>query len=235
MNIKSLLTSPCHWLLCAPLSLEITPEKRHLLSREEQARARRFRQPLDQKRHQLAHILKRYCLANIMKVGVQGLSFYFGKKNKPYCKHPGAPYFNLSHSGDWVLLGVSTITEIGVDVEADRDVSDGVVSFILNTQQQLELSQDTDPFARFMIYWTQKEAVAKALGLGLSMNVQSIDCSGQFGHSRLLHSKGQFHLYSQRLDNKHTMSVASMSADPVHLYQLTDWSTDDWQLQALNT
>jgi 4'-phosphopantetheinyl transferase len=79
--------------------------------------------------------------------------------------------FNLSHSGDAVLVGVS-LHPLGVDIELVRAVPD----FLEIAKQRFAPSEVEEllrlaPEQRcesFYVTWTRKEAVVKALGLGLS-------------------------------------------------------------------
>lgn len=219
------------WVLCAPLHMAEQVAHMPLLGAEERSRALRFRKVSDQRRYQLAHHLKRYCLSQVLGLQSAELSLGEGEKGKPYCRNSGAPFFNLSHSGDWVLLGMSKFGEIGVDVEVvHRDVSESVMSYGLNSEQMASLGESGDATNRFMLYWTQKEAVIKALGLGLSMDLHSIHCSGELGKSQVWCEGQILNLGSLRLAEDYWMSVATSHSLP-STYKIQSW---DLAVEPLN-
>ncbi len=89
----------------------------------------------------------------------------FGPQGKPIAA-AGKPEFSLSHSGDYVLLGVSDRL-IGVDMEQKgRRVSDA-----LRNRVCLPLEKDLDPLRVF----TRKECAMKLTGLGFTLPLQQID------------------------------------------------------------
>ena len=83
-------------------------------------------------------------------------------------------HFNVTHSGEIVLLAVSDEKPVGVDVERRREVArvHALVERWLTVAERLELERlrqrgldDSDAFLRV---WSLKEARLKALGVGIS-------------------------------------------------------------------
>jgi phosphopantetheinyl transferase len=73
-----------------------------------------------------------------------------GERGKPMLAAPGpALHFNLSHSGELVLIAVCQDREVGVDVQRMRRRSGRKRS------------------AEFYAEWTKREAIAKCHGVGL--------------------------------------------------------------------
>ncbi len=89
---------------------------------------------------------------------------------KPYI--PNQDYFNISHSGDFVVLAQAE-TEVGVDIEKINDRHLNVAERVF-TERELSWMNES-PVERFFILWTQKEAVMKAVGKGLSLAPESFD------------------------------------------------------------
>ena len=221
---QSFLSSPCHWVLVASWRSVDTGDKKRLLSKEELERCDRFRRDEDQQRYILAHALKRYCLSQYLDVPAGDLLFSSGAKGKPYCTHKDAPAFNLSHSGDYILLGLSSIGHVGVDVEqSDREVSSDIFPRVLSAEQQQRLMDSVDAQYEFMCYWTQKEAVSKALGLGLSIDFTTIQCSGVEGEFDTHHSKQSLLVNTRQWDERHIISVASTVTQPLQMIKLLSW------------
>lgn len=105
----------------------------------------------------------------------------------------GGPEFNLSHSGEMVLCALSWRARLGVDIEMVRplELDDLAASFL--PQEWREITAHPDPLTRFYDFWTAKEAVCKAEGLGLSLPLQEIRledgqalCRGRAWHLRPL-------------------------------------------------
>ncbi len=103
----------------------------------------------------------------------------YNRFGRPYL--PGKIDFNISHSGNCVLIGIGTEMKIGVDVEKIRPVE--ILNFgnaIPEKQLRLILSA-SDPLNSFFDYWTKVECVLKAEGGGFSIPPKSITFLGAMG------------------------------------------------------
>jgi 4'-phosphopantetheinyl transferase len=143
------------------------------LSVEEQQRAERFR--LDQPRLQFmaGRVALRTILGRYLGVSGADIELVDDAHGKPRLA-TGAPaqvFFNVAHSARLALVGATIGCEVGIDVERRREVShwqeiadryfhDAEVRAIL-------ASPPSDRAAAFLQCWTAKEAVLKALGVGL--------------------------------------------------------------------
>ncbi|PWJ22178.1 4'-phosphopantetheinyl transferase family protein [Jannaschia seohaensis] len=103
------------------------------------------------------------------------LSFETGKAGKP--RLAGGPEFNLSHSGGIACLAVHSDRPLGVDIEAPRPVEEAVAERFFSAAEQAELSALPPEMWRggFFRCWTRKEAVVKALGLGMGAPLDRFD------------------------------------------------------------
>lgn len=94
----------------------------------------------------------------------------------------GSPHrVSLSHGGDVALVGVAHGRDVGVDVEPYRPgiESWSLVRHALTRAEQARLSAEPSRRARdFLAIWTKKEAVLKALGVGLSLDPRLIELDG---------------------------------------------------------
>ena len=82
-------------------------------------------------------------------------------------------FFNISHSGDYVLLAISDC-ELGADIEKIAPYNPKIVKRCFTANEKEWLNQHPDNKS-FYDLWTGKEAVMKAAGKGFSMNPQSFD------------------------------------------------------------
>jgi 4'-phosphopantetheinyl transferase len=138
-----------------------------LLDKEEQAKALRFVQEQHRARYVISHGKVRTILARYI--------------DKPYLVVDGRPHevkFNLSHSGDRMMLAVSRHEPVGVDIEVWLDGFDCAAvaeECFAETEkafwQALPAHEKADAFYRF---WTRKESFVKAIGAGISLDVSQV-------------------------------------------------------------
>lgn len=83
----------------------------------------------------------------------------------------GGPCFNLSHSGDKVVL-LEDEEDVGADVEQIAPYSRKVAKRVFTASEQKWLQRQAADEAFYRL-WTGKEAVMKALGLGFHLPPES--------------------------------------------------------------
>ena len=152
-----------------------------LLGADERARAGRFVRTTDRARFVAAHAMQRIVLGGYLGVGPDRLEFERGDHSKP--KLAGDPAacalaFNLSHSGNRVLVAVSGGEAVGVDIEelrADIDVP-ALARLVFSPAELGALLEQTGEAQRTLFFrtWVRKEAVLKAIGLGFSAEPKDI-------------------------------------------------------------
>ena len=152
--------------------------RRESLSPEENARADRFHF----ERHRRRFVVARDALRNLVScycgASPGEVQFAFGAHGKPSIRHPETSIrFNLSHSDDLMVAAFTSETEVGVDIEKiDPRFAATEISARFFTPQEHALIEEreegrTEIFLRF---WTAKEAVMKATGLGLNLEPNAI-------------------------------------------------------------
>ncbi len=145
-----------------------------LLSQDERDRADRFRREADGLRFRIAHGLLRVILGRYAGLEPDTIRFRTGPHGKPRLA-PGSAKrsveFNLSHSGDAVLVAVALDARVGVDVERlDRAPdAEGIARRFFAAPELARILATTPPGrARlFLRHWVMKEAFVKGVGLGL--------------------------------------------------------------------
>ena len=144
---------------------------RAALPAEEQARAARFRQPDDAARVVLGRTALRRVLGVRLGCSPAAVSLVPGPNGKPVLPPESPPWeFNLSHSGDWLLLALAWRRRVGIDVEAWRDLEYATLAelaFAPEERAALAAAPAAERAATFFAVWTRKEALLKARGLGL--------------------------------------------------------------------
>ncbi len=112
-------------------------------------------------------------LSTYLRIRREDVKILKDEKGRPYV--PGAEIdFNLSHSGNRVLLAVFAGGRVGVDLEWVREGRDFLAIarryFSKEEAQSLELLRN-DPIAltaKFHMLWIAKEAALKAVGIGIA-------------------------------------------------------------------
>lgn len=90
-----------------------------------------------------------------------------GKYGKPYLQESNVN-FNISHSGQWVVIGFSN-NRIGIDVEEKELVNvHEVLSFFSSVNRKHIFSYGSDLKKAFKFFWSAKEARGKYVGTGLN-------------------------------------------------------------------
>lgn len=94
---------------------------------------------------------------------------------KPYLKDIPEFRFNISHSTDWVVLSYSKI-ESGIDIEKiDKNLNNTKDSYLnLVEYKLLENLDEWQTHSRLYDFWTIKESIMKASGLGFKMHPKEI-------------------------------------------------------------
>jgi 4'-phosphopantetheinyl transferase len=157
-----------------------------LLSEEERHRANRFH--FDQHRYRFlrSHGILRGVLAGYLGCAPQDLEFTSDQLGKPYLSYPpGIPIkFNLSHSGDLMVVGVALGRAIGVDVEVlSPNLEWYQIAKPYFHPNELEFIERTagveDRLSHFYRIWTMKEAYLKARGKGISADLELVEVDNQ--------------------------------------------------------
>ncbi|HLI13887.1 MAG TPA: 4'-phosphopantetheinyl transferase superfamily protein [Alphaproteobacteria bacterium] len=156
-----------------------------VLTEAERARAGRFARAEVARRWIAGRALRRHVLARYAHESPAALAFTAAEGGKPFLLgsggRPSALEFSMADSQARSLLAVTVGAAIGIDIEAIRplDRMDGIVARSFSPREQAaygELSPEQRRQA-FFGAWTQKEAVAKALGLGLALPFASFTVS----------------------------------------------------------
>jgi 4'-phosphopantetheinyl transferase len=147
-----------------------------LLSPEERARQARFRFARDQRRFLVTRALVRTVLSRYRAVRPEDWAFSAGPRGRPQILAPRLERpleFNIAHSADLVMLGVTAGRTLGVDAEsiAEREADiEGLHRYFSPEESAALLSLPAaERRRRFFELWTLKESYIKARGLGLAI------------------------------------------------------------------
>lgn len=145
---------------------------RAVLSDEEYARAQRFVFEKDAERFITAHGALRLLLARYIPCPAPDIEFTHGPYGKPRLLLPlNDVRFNLSHSGEIILVAISRGYEVGVDIEQmnEKIQFEEIAGLCFEPRDAWELRITPPPerVTRFFDLWTRMEARLKADGAGI--------------------------------------------------------------------
>ena len=160
------------------------------LSQDENAKANRFRFPEDRRRFIVARGTLRHLLGRQFDQRPEAVTFCYGTYGKPSVsfidetqKMTNASladfHFNLSHSGERAVCALGYERKVGIDIEQIKPIKrlDGLMKRTLLSyeQAQVEAKSESAQSRAFLQRWTCKEAYLKAIGLGLTKSMQTIE------------------------------------------------------------
>ena len=139
----------------------------------EQEEASRFQFAHDSSRYLVRRSILRSLLGELHEIVPANIRIQRPKGGRPTLEGLPGFHFNTSRSGSWFIVASSGEVVPGVDMEANRSLGN-IASLIrrISTPGEQQLIADVDSFTSewFLRIWTRKEAVLKALGLGLALD-----------------------------------------------------------------
>ena len=148
----------------------------------ELSRARRFQHTGARRRYVLCRASLRSLLCSALDCSNQRLTFDTAEHGKPLAMVDGRPAsisFNVSHSGRHGLIALAARGRVGVDVEerVPQHNLDTLVDAVFGPNERADMAaaSGSRKLHLFLDLWTMKEALSKALGTGLSMDVASFE------------------------------------------------------------
>jgi 4'-phosphopantetheinyl transferase len=166
------------------VGLEAVRASATLLSDAERSRASRFAFDRDRRRYTVARARLRRLLSARLGVRPESVEFVYGAYGKPALATRFADSdlrFNLSHADDVAVYAIASGREVGIDVEAVREIPDADdIAARLFSRYEKEAYLALDPRHKplgFFNCWTRKEAFIKALGEGLCHPLDRFDVS----------------------------------------------------------
>ena len=164
---------PHIWLIDQRVLENNAPTFERLLASDELHRADRFRSKKDRTNYVVTRGSLRRILGRYLNMDPLKIQFQYAEYGKPILKFPDRPLqFNLSHAHDMAILGISSQTPIGVDIEFmkfDDDLIRVAKSFFSEREiEDLLALPKSEQSLGFFNCWTRKESFIKAVGHGLS-------------------------------------------------------------------
>lgn len=135
------------------------------------------------------------------------------KNNKPYFKKYKNVFFNISDSGEYLLVAFSD-KEVGCDIQIIKPIEEDRLMSLINKvltekeKKKFALINESDnknkselrvmnniKVEEFYKYWVMKEALVKKTGEGLSRELNTVEVDGENLEVKTFEKEGQKYFY----------------------------------------
>ena len=206
------------WRIQIASNLHVIDSFSKILSSEEYTRASRYHQQKDRQRFIVSRIALRFLLARYSNIDPGKIEFAIDSNKKPFMQNVIAPdlNYNVSHSGDWIIIAFSD-SGIGADIE----MIDNVFSYAEILQQNFSreevffISDGKQQSENFYLLWTRKEALLKATSKGIDGDlpfIPSLDGRHEV-EEKMIRSDKNFYISSFKIAENYIGSVAYASGN----------------------
>jgi 4'-phosphopantetheinyl transferase len=196
-----------------------------VLSAEERTGRDQLHFLADRRDFALGHDLLRRSLSRYTAVLPHEWQFVKGLNGKPSVRG-GALSFNLSHTRGLVACSIARFMAVGIDVErVDRIIDiETIARHVFSASEAATLvSARTNARTRFIELWTLKEAFVKAVGVGLTLPLDSFSFDldedeqyvGFVSPPGFDASEWQFVLYAPRPDARLAVAAHAAAKEPI--------------------
>jgi len=219
------------WNISIPDFMHQISALKNILREDELARGKRYHHERDRNRFLIARALLRIILSKYLHTSSDSIQISIGKNKKPFIESSGpiAWHYNTTHSGEYILIGISG-SPIGVDVEK-IDMNFAYKDILLSNFSDKEISfVNGGPGERehFYTLWTRKEALVKGTGKGMDEDFQEIPCLD--GNHQVLEktigAAEDWQVESFRLSDQYIAAVAHVRT----VHSLRFWHADPFIL-----
>lgn len=160
----------------APLEMRYQEVFLQKVSEEKCQKIRRYKKEIDGRRTLLGEILIKVMLSKHLNKPVEEIVFKQNEYGKPYLENENL-YFNISHSGEWVVGAISN-QPVGIDVEEIKSAHLDIAQRFFTNKEYVSLEKMTDKKVRdamFYRLWSGKESYIKMIGKGLNIPLKAFE------------------------------------------------------------
>jgi len=188
---------------------DLFKEHRTILNKHDLDKASRFYWEEDFKSFLTGRIVLRILLGRYLNIAADKIEFDL-TTNKPAIVPADLAKYNLSYSGDYILISISLL-ETGIDVEKVSSKFDykDILTSCFTSQETDSVQRDKSSRRSFYTHWTRKEALLKYTGQGIIDDltaIPSLDGNHSISRDRLYLDEN-INLTSFALDSKCIGSV----------------------------
>lgn len=128
--------------------------------------------------HSHAHRLLRECLKPYGIDYTEETPIEYGELGKPSLKEHPEVHYNVSHA-DGIAVAMAGERECGIDAESVRAYRPNVIKRVFSEREKtlIEAAPEEERSLLFFRLWTLKEAYVKAIGIGVSYPMNTVEFS----------------------------------------------------------
>lgn len=183
-----------------------------LLSADEHERANRYYQQKDKHRFIISRAYLRILLGRYLNTDAASISFHIGTNKKPRVKGDTHLHYNVSHSGDNILIAISP-SEVGIDVEfPDANIGPDEIIQVSYSKPEIDyVNTSPNKLQAFYTIWTRKEALLKATAKGIDDGLKFIPSVDGLHTTMptIIGSEKDWIVNSFKVNDNHLGSIAS--------------------------
>ncbi len=172
------------------------------LPNDDRIRILKYKHWKDQQRALLGNVLVRWMIRRF--TSVRHVQIARSENGRPYLAGNNSwnGDFNISHSGEWIVVALTNQGHVGVDVERIDHLNEDIMAYAMSEAEIKVINHKTkmDRVTLFYELWTMKEAIYKT-GLFPNATPKSLDTVELKGKRKDIYTK----LYY--VDRKHPVSI----------------------------
>lgn len=141
----------------------------------------------------VGRLMTRYFFKLYLCNNYKDIEILYSDHGKPYCNDNF--YFNISHSKGVIVFSFSFLNPVGVDIEYIDNICDKYTLSIFTENERNLLEDNVTKEISYIYFWTLKEALVKAFGMGFTILPNKLDTTNvRFNNE--LYSKETYFLES---------------------------------------
>jgi 4'-phosphopantetheinyl transferase len=129
---------------------------------------------------------------------------------KPFLKNYEKFHFSISHSLEWTVCAIGT-KPIGIDIQLIKPISINIAKRFFSDEEYLDIisMDNSERVDYFYDLWTLKESLIKAIGMGLSIPLNSftIKAKGSGIELKNIHLPVSYYFKQYNIDERYKMAI----------------------------
>ena len=208
-------------------------DKTSLLNTYESSRFHAFFRQSDKLNFLLSRIILKSIISRLCQVELSDILISQEENVKHKILDPSTNLnFSLSHAKDYVLVGFSLQSQIGVDIEFVRPSNkiELIAANYFSAQEQENIKGDLHPEKVFFDYWTRKESAVKLIGLGLLEQIRSFEVCNEVNNNEIPIEIDFQHIFlnSFTINDYQGCIALSEQTEGIKFIQLTEEILKSW-------
>lgn len=182
-----------------------------LISEHRREQIKKIHNKDNQIRSLYGEVLARMAITSRLKIVNNDILISYNEHGKPYLINHKDTFYNISHSGDWVVCAIGS-QEVGVDIERIKSNNLKLAKRFFASEEYEELirQNESDQANYFCQLWTLKECYVKWRGGGLTIPLNSFRFQIQKDEIKIIcHEKSELKFKQYDIDSDYMLTVCS--------------------------